>query len=108
MIKNLVTNPNFEKMEPLIPYTLFPMNKPIAIGFGLATITKDGLSIYTEGNEKFNIMGRLLTGEDAEALATEDPDHDWRISIIGPLYEFYYQRQGPKRWVLYEKGAGFE
>lgn len=107
MIKDLAPNPNFEKMEPLIPRTLFPMDKPIAIGFGVATITKDGLSVYSEGDEESNIMCCLPTGEDAEAFASEDPDHDWRITIFGPLYEVYYQRQGPKEWVLYDRGAGF-
>ena len=44
---------------------------------------------------------------DAEALAAQDPDHDWRIVLHGPLSGRTYQRHGPGQWMLVEKNEGF-
>jgi len=48
-----------------------------------------------------------MTVQQAEVLAAQDPNHDWRIHLIAPLSECHYQRQGKELWVLYKKGQGF-
>ena len=42
-----------------------------------------------------------------EALAKDDPEHDWRVEIIGPLHGETYQRQGEGLWVMVESNQGF-
>lgn len=115
----------FTKLEPIkggiigcancgfIPETL-PMGALIAVGFGSSIVTKDGVVIYDENaipKEKWDSASSyeevFWTCQDAENEAIKDPDHDWRISLIGPLNERHYQRQGVGQWVLYKKGEGF-
>jgi hypothetical protein len=84
----------------------FSMESIIAAGFGSATVTKDGECVYDE-NETAHAGREYWSGTDAEKAAAADPDHDWRISIIAPLYDAEYQRQGPSHWVLVAKGQGF-
>lgn len=43
----------------------------------------------------------------AERLARQDPDHDWRIVLYGPLHGEVYQRHGRNQWVLVESNEGF-
>ncbi len=86
----------------------FPMDKRIAVGFGSATLEKNGEIIYSEDRlPKDSEWESFLSGEQAEALAEKEPDNDWRIKIIGPLKEGEWQRQGPCHWVLYREGPGF-
>ena len=49
----------------------------------------------------------LWTGRDAERIAMENPEHDWRIVLNAPLWNRTYQRQAPGLWVLVEQGRGF-
>lgn len=42
-----------------------------------------------------------------ERLARQDPDHDWRIILYGPLHGEVYQRHGKSQWVLVESNQGF-
>jgi hypothetical protein len=80
------------------------MDRVIAVGFGDAGYTKDGLGVWSEGanpDEEGPTVG------DVEAQAVADPDHDWRIYFYGPMYESEYQRQGEGMWVLVKKGLGF-
>lgn len=42
-----------------------------------------------------------------ERLARQDPDHDWRIVLLGPLHGEVYQRHGRNQWVLVESNQGF-
>lgn len=42
-----------------------------------------------------------------ERLARQDPDHDWRIVLLGPLHGEVYQRHGQSQWVLVESNEGF-
>lgn len=87
-------------------YSTLPMDAVIAVGFGSAMLLKDGECVYDEQDVG---SGRddYMTAEEAELLAAADPKHDWRISLIAPLSERHYQRQGEKHWVLYERGEGF-
>ena len=89
-------------------HAALPMDAVIAVGFGDASLTKDGDAVYEEYRvPKDADESAYLTVEQAEAMAAADPDHDWRIHLVAPLSERHYQRQGEKHWVLYEKGGGF-
>ena len=76
----------------------------IAVGFGMATLEKNGKIIYMEENQP---LEELMSVQQAEKIASKDPDNDWRIKLIGPLNESEYQRQGINHWVLYRTGKGF-
>lgn len=83
---------------------LFPPDGVIAVGFGWATLTCDGRMVYAEDNVRGD---DYMTGAEAEALAAADPDHDWRILLMGALSEREYQRHDAGRWVLITQGQGF-
>lgn len=76
----------------------------IAVGCGYAALTKNSEEIFVDSE---GLDDKTLTVEEAELLAKEDPDNDWRIHLVAPLSERHYQRQGDKLWVLYKKGEGF-
>lgn len=78
------------------------MNSIIAVGFGDASVTKNGECVYRE-----YLNDDVWTVQDAENLAKIDPDNDWKIHLVAPLSERHYQRQGDGRWVLYKNGSGF-
>lgn len=87
---------------------LAPLDMIIAVGFGMANCTKDGVEVYSEPTdldsaqeEDFKTVGEM------EALAVLDPDHDWQILKDAPLNMGRWQRQGVGRWVLVEEGPGF-
>ncbi len=44
---------------------------------------------------------------DIEEAVADDPDHDWRLEIHGPLGGVVYQRQGCAQWVAVERLDGF-
>ena len=90
---------------PPIPAKL-PMDAIIAVGFGAATVTRDGV-VMIDGERTYSQTGDAPVAADAEALAARDPDHDWRITLFGPLHGEEYQRQGEGQWVLIEKNEGF-
>ena len=77
----------------------------IAVGFGSAGYSRDGVIIWEESQEPD--AEEFPTVASVEALAKDDPDHDWRIFFFAPLYESEYQRQGEDKWVLIRKGEGF-
>ena len=77
----------------------------IAVGFGVATVTKNGKEIYNENSIKNE--SDLWTLKEAEEEALKDEDNDWRIHLVAPLSERHYQRQDKNKWVLYEKSQGF-
>lgn len=96
------------------PTDVFDLDSTIAVGFGGANVTKDGLAVYDEpmiyvddnGEAKEN-DAPYWTGHDAEKAALADPEHDWRISLFAPLYEAEYQRHADGQWVLIRRGQGF-
>lgn len=85
------------------------MDRQIAVGFGGAKYSKDGREQWSESGmspyEK--IYTEPPTVRFVEGLAKEDPDHDWRIHFLSPMYEAEYQRQGDGIWVLVRQGWGF-
>lgn len=80
------------------------MDRVLGVGFGSCDVTRDGNLVY---DEQTVLDDNYWTGADAERTAAADPDHDWRVSFIAPLYEAEYQRQGEGHWVLVRKGQGF-
>ena len=85
-------------------YDVAPMGMLIAVGFGQAFVTKDGMKIWNE--ENIDNPEDLWTTQDAENVAAKDPDHDWRIVLYASLYGRTFQRQDGE-WVLIEENQGF-
>lgn len=83
---------------------LFPAHAVIAVGFGYASLTKNGETIFTESNDPKDVA---MTGAAAETMAAADPDHDWRITMGRPLSTRIYQRHAPGEWVLIAQDKGF-
>lgn len=81
--------------------TVLHMDDLIVVGFGVAQCTRDGDYVLGEQD------GNWPRVSEAEAAAEADPDHDWRILLLGPLSEHEYQRQDVGRWVLVRRGEGF-
>ena len=104
----------FNKLTPLEPVDSLPMDAFIAVGFGVATVTKNGEVVYDENEipkEKWDNANGYedvwWTCQDAENAALQNPDNDWRINLLAPLSSSRFQRQGEGLWVLYEEGSGF-
>lgn len=91
--------PQIEGSAPLPPSSV------LAVGFGACNVTRDGIPVYDEQDHE--MLEDWWTCEQAEAIAAQDPDHDWQIFFMAPLYEALYQRQGFGNWVLVKKGKGF-
>lgn len=101
----------FKKLAALIPMEtgkeiLLPMNTVISVGFGMASVRRNGETVYEESHYGDYAEEDLWTVQDAEDVAKQDPDNDWRIHLIGPFSQEHFQRQGDKRWVLYGIGDG--
>jgi len=77
----------------------------LAVGFGGCSVTRDGKEVYSEQQAERD--GANWTCAEAEQMAADDPDHDWRIHFFAPMYEAEYQRQGERHWPLIKKGQGF-
>jgi len=91
--------------EPIEPRSILPMSKVIAVGFGAAYVSRDGETFWQEDcRAEFE---SLWTVQRAEDTAANDPDHDWRIHLVGPLSEGHWQRQASGEWVMYAIGDGF-
>jgi len=80
-----------------------PMDMIIAVGFGVAQVTKDDELIYVEKPDEENYHEL----SEFEKMAKSDPDHDWRVLLEAPLRSREYQRQGDGKWVLINSGMGF-
>lgn len=85
----------------------FPAEAYIAVGFGMAALTCDGSLVYAEDTALDDDDGQLMTGKQAEDIAAKDPNHDWRITLHGPMRSREYQRHAPGQWALIEQGEGF-
>lgn len=80
-----------------------PLDMIIAVGFGVAQVTKGDEIIFQEsmGDEEFHEL------QEFENMAKADPDHDWRALLVAPLREREYQRHGDEHWALVRSGEGF-
>jgi hypothetical protein len=84
-----------------------PLDMVIAVGFGSSYVTKDGEIVY---DEQLVDDGKYWTVQDAEDMAAQDPDHDWRIVKYGPLHGETFQRQERQsiyQWICVESNPGF-
>lgn len=77
-----------------------PMSSVLAVGFGIVIVSRDDETVWS-GDDPHVWIRRF------ERRAAADPDHDWRVEFIGPLWDATYQRQGERHWVLVQKGLGF-
>jgi hypothetical protein len=59
--------------------------------------------VYARDGGEFD---SLITVADAEAIASVDPDRDWRIHFVSLLEDRHYRREAPGRWKLYQRGYG--
>lgn len=91
-----------DEIEPLV----MSMKDVIAVGFGMAIVTRDGETLL-DGEDAYHNKDNGLRVSDAEALAADDPDHDWRIEMHGPMGGSIYQRHGIKQWVYVKRVPGF-
>lgn len=86
------------------------LDRVLAVGFGDVTVSKDGEYLYSE-IQQTHADKDYWTMRDAEKLAAEDPDHDWRVAFYGPLHGETYQRHNSGRWagqwVCIESNEGF-
>lgn len=80
------------------------MDRRITVGFGIANLSCDGNVIWEERDQEYD---ECMSVEEAEALASADAEHDWRIQLYGPLHGEEYQRQGDSEWLLVKKDDGF-
>jgi hypothetical protein len=95
---------------------VFPMEGMLAVGFGEAKVTRDGEVVYSEmavTRKHENEHGEdgdwppFWHGHDAESAALADPDHDWQITINGPLSGGIWKRMAPGVWKLQQDLGGF-
>lgn len=61
---------------------------------------------WSEGEVYWSLDEQITLGEIEEAVA-EDPEHDWRLEIHGPMGGVVYQRQGCAQWVAVQRLDGF-
>ena len=81
------------------------MHMRIAVGFGMACVTKDDKIIFSESPEMdWKDIPTLMKFEN---MARKDPNHDWRAALNAPMRDRMYQRQGRNEWVLVKSGQGF-
>lgn len=84
--------------------SIAPMDLLIAVGFGMADVTRNGEVVYEESEIHNN---NYWTVQDAENIAAQDPNNDWRITKHGALHGETFQRQGENLWVCIESNRGF-
>lgn len=95
------------------------MDKIVAVGFGVAQVTRDGTLIADGEAGRIWWQGQgnctptpvpeedFITFGQVESWAELEPDHDWQIILHGPLHGETYQRQGPGVWLIIERNEGF-
>lgn len=74
-------------------------------GFGMLDLTRDGET--PEAWATYPCLEQTVTLGDIEEAVADDPDHDWRLEIHGPLGGVIYQRHGAGVWHLIERLDGF-
>lgn len=83
------------------------MQSVIAVGFGEASVTRDGMVIYEEMDRAEDDYWDVLR---AEEVAARDPEHDWRIVLNGPFRGATFQRQSTAagfKWIKIASNPGF-
>lgn len=81
------------------------LQSPLCVGFGPVTVTRGGEVIHYHLCD--DDIGCDIPADRFEAMASRDPEHDWRIDFNSPLRQNIYQRQGIGEWYVVETGPGF-
>lgn len=83
-----------------------PLDGMLGVGFGNCDVTRDGRPVWWEeaNSDSDEPMPTLQRFED---MAAADPDHDWRVSYVAPLWSGSWQRHGVGEWNLIDRGMGF-
>lgn len=79
------------------------LHAQLGVGFGMCVVTKDGMSVWEENSE----VDDYPALQEFEDMASQDPDHDWRVVYDAPMWSGTWQRQGDGEWNLIERGIGF-
>lgn len=75
----------------------------VAVGVGYAAVTRDGVPMY---EAQYGELEHAMSVREAERMAAAEPEHDWRIHLVGPLDERHYRRSADGRWTIYRRGYG--
>ena len=97
-------DPVFIAARSTVPIQDFlPLDALIGVGFGMATLTRDGDVVYEEDSSE---TAGPITVAQAEELAQTFPEHDWCIHLVALLDDRHYRRIGDGLWKLYKRGYG--
>ena len=69
-------------------------------------VTRDGVPLTLDHHERDDNEDYLMLAH-FEQLAVDDPDHDWRFSLVAGLRDATWQRHAPGTWVLIASGMGY-
>ncbi|MCG6875021.1 MAG: hypothetical protein LJE97_08010 [Betaproteobacteria bacterium] len=83
--------------------TILAPDALVAVGIGYAAVTRDGAPMY---EAECGDLEHAMSVRDAEAMAAAEPEHDWRIHLVGPLDDRHYRRGTDGRWKIYRRGYG--
>jgi hypothetical protein len=83
--------------------TILAPDALVAVGVGYAAVTCDGVPRY---EAEYGDLEHAMSVRDAETMAAAEPQHDWRIHLVGPLDERHYRRSADGRWKIYRRGYG--
>ena len=92
----------FDRPRAVDESTLAP-DALVAVGVGYAAVTRDGVPRFEAA---CGDVEHAISVRDAEAMAAAEPEHDWRIHLVGVLDERHYRRQADGRWRIYSRGYG--
>ena len=87
----------------MLPDRCLAPEATIGVGIGYAALTRDGEAVYEEDGTGERPP---MTVAQAERLAQNEPERDWRIHLVAQLENRHYRREGAGLWVLYERGYG--
>jgi hypothetical protein len=82
---------------------LLDLDALVTVGIGYAALTRDGKPVY---EAECGDLEHAMTVREAERLASNEPEHDWRIHLVALREERHYRRDADGRWQLYQRGYG--
>jgi len=83
--------------------TILAPDALVTVGVGYAAVTRDGIPMY---EAECGELEHAMSVREAESMAAAEPEHDWRIHLVGPLDERHYHRGADGRWTIYRRGYG--
>lgn len=82
--------------------SIFLKTNYVAVGFGIAKIKKDGITIF-DGESQEN----LITLEEAEKQIQFDLNAEYVLILNAPLWDAKWRRNRHGEWICFESGMGF-